>query len=281
MSDHPLGAFIICDKGLNARLNAVQKLHIPTAHILAPPKNMRTKEGIEQLQEAFHRAGVRITTVFCGFNGESYSDIPAVQSTVGLVPPLWRNARLDEAKRISDFTKEMGVTSTALHIGFIPENSDLVSYDNIVLAARSLSLHCQANGQLFCLETGQEPADVLAGFIKDVDCSNLAINFDPANMILYGSGEPIPALTLLGSFVKSVHCKDAKWSSQPKIQWGQETPLGEGDVNIKLFLATLKEIGYNGPLTIEREIQGEKQIKDFEKAVDVLLQLRQDVWNKD
>jgi sugar phosphate isomerase/epimerase len=280
MYDHPLGAFIICDEGLEARLNAVKKLHVPTAHILAPPVKMRNEEGIKQLHESFLQASVQITTVFYGFNGESYSDIPTVQSTVGLVPPLWRNARVDEAKRISDFAKIMGITSTALHVGFIPEDPNLVAYNNIVLATRAVSHHCQANGQFLYLETGQEPAEVLIRFIKDVNCRNLFINFDPANMILYGSGEPILALRLLGSFVKSVHCKDAKWSEKPKVEWGQETPLGEGDVNIKSFLQTLKEIGYKGPLTIEREIAGEKQIRDFEKAVDVLTQLRREIWNE-
>jgi sugar phosphate isomerase/epimerase len=280
MPDHPLGAFIICDNGLEARLSAVQKFGIPTAHILAPPATFRTEEGIKRLLESFHQSQVRITTVFCGFAGESYADIPSVRSTVGLVPPLWRNSRTDEAKRISDFAKQMGIGSTALHIGFIPEDRQLDAYKNIVKKTRSLSLHCRENGQLLCLETGQEPAEVLSGFINDVNCPNLVINFDPANMILYGAGEPIPALKALGSLVKSVHCKDAKWSEKPKEEWGQETPLGDGEVNMKWFLETLKEIGYKGPLTIEREIQGEKQIKDFEKAVDVLMRLRKDVWNE-
>lgn len=280
MSDHPLGAFLVCDQGLKARLSAIQKFNIPTAHILAPPANMRTEEEIKQLQESFHQSGVQITAVFCGFRGESYADIPAVQNTVGLVPPLWRIARTDEAKRISDFAKQMGVTSTALHIGFVPEDHQLIAYENIVKVTRSLSHHCQGNGQLLCLETGQEPANVLATFIQDVNCQNLFINFDPANMILYGSGEPLPALKSLSSLVKSVHCKDAQWSERPKEKWGMETPLGDGDVNIKLFLETLREIGYKGPLTIEREIEGEKQIKDFEKAVDLLTRLRKEVWNE-
>ena len=102
----------------------------------------------------------------------------------------------------------------------------------------------------------------------------MAVNFDPANMILYGSGEPIPALKKVGKYVKSVHCKDAKWAANPGKEWGVETPLGEGDVNIELFLSTLKEIGYFGPLTIEREISGEQQKKDIAAAVQLLKELR-------
>ena len=87
----------------------------------------------------------------------------------------------------------------------------------------------------------------------------LCVNFDPANMILYGTGQPIEALRKVGSYVSSVHCKDAKWAASPGQEWGQEVPLGEGDVNIEQYLRTLDEIGYSGPLTIEREIPQEPE----------------------
>ena len=140
--------------------------------------------------------------------------------------------------------------------------------------------HCQSNGQRLHLETGQETAEVLLQFISDMNRKNLAVNFDPANMILYGTSEPITALKMIGNHVKSVHCKDAKWSANPKVEWGEEVPLGQGDVGMKNFLQTLKEIGYIGPLTIEREISGEQQIKDIAEAVHLLTELRQQVWGE-
>jgi sugar phosphate isomerase/epimerase len=101
---------------------------------------------------------------------------------------------------------------------------------------------------------------------------NLAINFDPANMILYGSGDPIEALRRVGPYVRSVHCKDATWSAQPGKEWGREVPFGDGDVGAESFLRTLREIGYDGPLTIEREIPQEPQRQKAEigRAVEVL-----------
>ena len=120
--------------------------------------------------------------------------------------------------------------------------------------AREICDHCAGNGQRLHLETGQETADALLEFITDVGRDNLFVNFDPANMILYGSGEPIEALRKVGRFVRSVHCKDGRWSDRPGETWGAETPLGEGDVGMENFLRTLAEIGYEGPLTIEREI---------------------------
>ena len=277
---HPIGAFIIVDDDLDVRLAAAQKLGIPTAQILAPPENRRGVDDVKILQEKFAKANVEITTVFCGFEGESYADIPTVQETVGLIPLETRFPRFDEAKAISDFAAELGVAVTALHLGFIPEKNDRAAYRDIVEITQQLCDHCKQNGQRLHLETGQETAESLFQFINDVDRENLAVNFDPANMILYGSGEPIPALKMLAGHVKSVHCKDAKWAANPGKEWGEEVLLGEGDVDIKLFLKTLKEIGYVGPLTIEREISGEQQIKDIEKSVALLRRLRLEIWGE-
>ncbi len=276
MDRHPLGAFIIVDKDVDRRLEAVGALSIPTAHILAPPENQRDPRAV---LSKFDKAGVKITVVFCGFDGESYADIPTVRQTVGLVPAESREKRLDEAKKISDFAKSMNVPVTALHIGFIPEDRDSDSYKEIVATARTLSEHCASNNQNLHLETGQESVDSLISFIKDVNRPNLAVNFDPANMILYGAGEPLPALQKIGQYVKSVHCKDAVWAKQPGREWGEEVPLGEGDVNMAEFILMLKKINYQGPLTIEREISGEQQILDFEKGVQRLRQWKAAVWH--
>ena len=112
--------------------------------------------------------------------------------------------------------------------------------------------------------------------MRDVDRENLFVNFDPANMILYGAGEPIAALEKLGSAVHSVHCKDAKWAAHPGEEWGAEVPLGEGDVGMERYLRTLDAIGYHGPLTIEREIpqEAERQKAEIGGAITLLNQLK-------
>jgi len=278
-SKHPLGIFIVCDAELQARLQAAKQLGIPTAQILAPPAAQRDHRSVEILQRQFREAGLTITVVFCGFQGESYADIPTVQASVGLVPPATRAARLQEAKQISDFAAQLGVGVTALHIGFVPHDASSADYKAMVGVAQELCDHCAGNGQRLHLETGQESAAALRQFIQDVNRDNLAVNFDPANMILYGCGEPLPALTLLGPLVKSVHCKDARWAARPGQEWGQEMPLGQGDVDMAMFLQTLKEIGYEGPLTIEREIAGEQQLQDIQKAVELLQSLVRAVWS--
>jgi len=136
--------------------------------------------------------------------------------------------------------------------------------------------HAADYGQTFALETGQEPARTLLEFFRDVDRPNLRVNFDPANMILYGSGEPVEALGLLAPHVASVHCKDGDWPPEGTPgALGKERPLGRGSVGIERYIGKLKSIGYKGPLNIEREIPNrEQRLRDIRAAVDLLNGLR-------
>ena len=257
MQKWPIGVFASIDAGLGVKLEVVRELGIPTIHLHAPEKSSRTKQQAEQFLAKLKEYGIAISVVFGGFEGESYADIPTVVRTIGLVPPETRAARTQEMKEISDFARVLGVDAVALHIGFVPDDPADPLYADVVAVTREICDHCQSNDQRLHLETGQESADALLQFIGDVDRANLAINFDPANMILYGSGEPIAALKKVGHLVKSCHCKDAKWAAKPGEEWGAEVPLGEGDVGMENFVRALAEIGYDGPLTIEREIPEE------------------------
>jgi sugar phosphate isomerase/epimerase len=144
---------------------------------------------------------------------------------------------------------------------------------------REVCDHAQGNGQNVHLETGQESADGLLQFIADVERDNLFVNFDPANMILYGTGEPIEALKKVGAFVRSVHCKDGTWADNPGQEWGAEVPLGDGDVGMETYLRTLDDLGYTGPLTIEREIaqEPERQKEEIGAAVRLLTELKEKI----
>ncbi len=230
---------------------------MPTIHLHTPSKECRTEAHAERFQSQLRKLGIEISCVFAGFAGESYADIPTVVQTVGLTPPEFRSERTAELREIAHFAHLLGVKVVGLHLGFVPHEHHDPTFVDLVRITREVCDELAERGQSLHLETGQEPADVLLNFLTTVDRPNLAINFDPANMILYGCGEPLPALRQLGKFVRSVHCKDAKWSAQPGVTWGVETPLGAGDVNFANFLQTLFDIGYTGPLTIEREIPQE------------------------
>jgi sugar phosphate isomerase/epimerase len=152
-------------------------------------------------------------------------------------------------------------------------------YREVLVVTRDICDHCRRQRQALHLETGQESADSLVQFIGDVERDNLFVNFDPANMILYGSGEPIEALEKVGPWVRSVHCKDGKWAENPGREWGAEVPLGEGDVGMERYLRTLDKTGYRGPLTIEREIPQDpaRQKAEIGRALALLAELKKKI----
>ena len=272
----PIGVFTSIDAGLGVDLDVARELGIPTIQIHAPHAGNRTRETADEILSRLGKYGIEVTAVFGGFAGESYADIPTVMKTVGLVPESTRQSRLAEMKQISDFARMLGCNTIALHLGFVPHETDSALYRQVVEVTRDLCQHAAANGQNLHLETGQETATGLLQFIHDSGCDNLFVNFDPANMILYGTGEPIEAVELIGSLVRSVHLKDAKWAASPGKEWGEETPLGAGDVNIESYLKTLQKIGYAGPLTIEREIpqDPQRQKSEIGHAVRLLNDLK-------
>jgi len=277
----PIGVFASIDAGLGVDLDVAQELHIPTIQLHAPHASSRTPERAKAFLAKLDQLGIRLTAVFGGFEGESYSDIPTVEQTVGLVPSATRATRLKEMKEISDFAQLLGCPVVALHLGFVPHDRNSAGYREIVAVTRELCSYVAGNGQNLHLETGQETAEALVAFMDDVAAPNLFVNFDPANMILYGTGEPMSALRLLGKRVQSVHCKDGLWARNPGDEWGQEVPLGQGNVGIERYLRTLMELGYHGPLTIEREIPQERQRQKAEiaGAAELLASLRSKLLN--
>ncbi|MFV1965432.1 MAG: sugar phosphate isomerase/epimerase family protein [Pirellulaceae bacterium] len=276
MEKWPIGVFTSVDAGLGVKLEVASGLGIPTIQLHAPAKETRTQQDADRFLARLKELGITLTCVFSGFEGESYADIPTVVKTVGLVPPETRAARTAEVKEIADFAKLLGCDAVALHLGFIPHDTNDPKYAEILEVTRDVGDHCKSNGQNLHLETGQETADGLLQFISDVQRDNLFINFDPANMILYGTGEPIEALRKVGKYVRSVHCKDAKWAANPGAEWGEEVPLGEGAVGFENYLRTLNELGYTGPLTIEREIaqEPERQKAEIGHASKLLSDLK-------
>ena len=217
-----------------------------------------------------------VVTAFCAYNGESYADIPTVQRTVGFIPRATRDEREQRTYEVSDFAREVGIPSIATHIGFVPEDDTDPDYMAVRGMVRRICDHARKNKQTFALETGQETADTLLRFLIDVNRPNLGINFDPANMILYGTGDPVDGLGTLAQHVLSVHCKDGDWPLKGVPgALGEEKPLGQGAVGMPRFIQKLKAIGFKGPLNIEREVPDAAQrLRDIAMGVKLLEPLR-------
>ncbi|HEX3684480.1 MAG TPA: sugar phosphate isomerase/epimerase family protein [Bryobacteraceae bacterium] len=262
--------------GENARrtLHEVKQFGLRAGQ-LGFPGELPLEHAAERWDEALTAEHFTAVTAVCSYAGEDYTDIPAVARTVGLAPADTRAERIARTKAVSDVARALAIDSVACHIGFVPHEPGDAIYPEIRDVARELCDYCGRNGQSFTLETGQEPAKVLLQFLADVDRPNLKINFDPANMILYGTGDPVEALKVLAKHVISVHCKDGDWPPMDRpAALGKERPLGEGSVDVPAFIAKLKEIGYRGVLAIERENVGEPQRSaDIRKAMQVLRRL--------
>jgi sugar phosphate isomerase/epimerase len=242
---------------------------------LGLPGDLDLTGGVaREYKEALDRTGFTVVTVFAAYQGEDYADIPTVARTVGFIPSNLREEREHRTYEVSDLAAKLGVASIATHVGFIPDTHD-PSYLAVRNIVRRICDHARGNGQTFALETGQERAHALLQFLEDVGRPNVGVNFDPANMILYGTGDPIEALSVLGPRVLSVHVKDGDWPLRDQPQaLGKERALGRGAVGIPRFLAKLKEIDFRGPLNIEREAENQlERMADIRNAVAYLKKL--------
>ena len=215
-----------------------------------------------RLRAALDQYKIEATSLVSGGPGPEVYDFYQGPLTIGLVPRKYREARIAQIKKTSDFGKECGIRAVQTHCGFIPENPNDPVYQEAVEAIRTVAAYCRSNGQHFRCETGQETPITLYRAIRDVGLDNVGVNFDAANLILYGKANPVDALEILGPLVEGVHAKDGLYPTGPR-ELGREVPIGQGKVNFPAFIQRLKEAGYHGPLTIEREISGAQQAEDI------------------
>ncbi|MES2221549.1 MAG: sugar phosphate isomerase/epimerase family protein, partial [Acidobacteriota bacterium] len=181
--------------------------------------------------------------------------------TIGLVPPATRAARIAALKQTSDFAKRLGIPRVQTHCGFLPENPRDPLYQPAVQAIREVAVHCAGNGQDFLMETGQETPTTMSRAMQDVNQPNLGVGLDTANLILYGKANPVDAVDMIGSHVRSVHAKDGMWPTDP-MKLGKEVLIGTGRVDFQQVFSKLQKLGYQGAITIERETSGPQQMED-------------------
>ncbi len=224
------------------------------------------------LTQALDRYGVEATAAMTLGTGPMVWDFYHGPTTIGIVPLRTRSARIDALKRASDLAKLCGIKAVHTHCGFIPEDPNEPLYGQAVDAIREAASHCRANGQTFLMETGQETPITLLRAIQDVGLDNVGVNLDTANLILYGKGEPLGALDVIGQYVRGLHAKDGKYPTDPK-KLGEEVPIGSGRVDFSGLMKRLRQLNYTGPITIEREISGPRQRADIRASKTYLERL--------
>ncbi|MEI7436881.1 MAG: sugar phosphate isomerase/epimerase family protein [bacterium] len=213
--------------------------------------------------------GIQITSFWAGYPGPSEWNFTEGPITLGLIPATYRQMRIEALIKAADFAHQMGLPAIITHLGFIPENPADPVFGEVVVAVRQIALHLKSLGMEFWFETGQETPVTVLRLIQKVGTENMGINLDPANLILYGKGNPVDALDVFGKYVKNVHAKDGLYPTDPMCL-GQEVRVGEGRVRFPALIARLKEFGYTGEFIIEREITGEQQARDIAVTVAYL-----------
>ena len=165
------------------------------------------------LVEAVRSSGIEVSATCAGFAGEDYSTIQQIAKTGGLFPDDEYPQRLEKIRKALAVTEQLGVGTLTMHMGFVPHEKG-AAYDKMVDRAREVASLAGEKGLVLTMETGQEKAANLADYIAAVGCDNVKVNFDPANMVLYGAGEPAEAVANLRDHTVQAPTKDANWSGR-------------------------------------------------------------------
>lgn len=245
----------------------LQHVHLALGMLVTPQQELR-----QDVAESLRGSGLKFTAGMVGFQGEDYHTIESIRKTGGFVPTELWPLRRQWLRACCRAAQAMGISRVTTHIGFVPPSSE-PGYETMVKRVQEVAGEMQDQGMTLLMETGQEPASELLQFLHDVSRKNVGVNFDPANMILYGAGDPIQAVHTLAAHIQHVHVKDAVASGTPGSTWGQEVPFGQGAVHAGQFLASLAAEGYSGPLAIEREA-GVQRIQDVQTAVQLISRLK-------
>jgi L-ribulose-5-phosphate 3-epimerase len=222
-------------------------------------------------KKKFADAGITFVGGMFGAVGEDYSTMDAIKATGGVVPDATWPKTWAKMPALIAIAQDLGLKYVMFHAGFLPHEPSDPSFEKLIGRVRQVADAWAKAGITLGMETGQEEADTLLAFFNHLGKSDVGINFDPANMILYDKDEPISALKKLAPYVKQCHVKDATRTTV-KGQWGSEVVVGTGQVNWRGFFDTLQRSGFTGDLAIEREA-GEQRVKDIVAAKEFVLKI--------
>ncbi|MBM3877515.1 MAG: sugar phosphate isomerase/epimerase [Verrucomicrobia bacterium] len=214
---------------------------------------------------------IEVVAGMFGTVGEDYSTPETIKRTGGVVPDATWEQNCRNIQQVARIAGQLALPLVTFHAGFLPHEESDPDYSKLLDRISRIAELFGEQGIALGFETGQETAETLRAFLEKLDCANVGVNFDPANMILYEKGDPIAALRVLAPFLRSCHLKDATATKVPGT-WGDEVVVGTGQVDWRAFFRTLDEVKFKGHLSIEREA-GTTRVADIVNAKEFVLGL--------
>ncbi|MDP3849131.1 MAG: sugar phosphate isomerase/epimerase family protein [Luteolibacter sp.] len=214
--------------------------------------------------------GIEIVSGMFGCVGEDYATLESIRATGGIAPDATWGENLRNIRATAELASKLGLKLVTFHAGFLPSDESDPEFEKMLMRLKTVAEVFAAAGMDLALETGQESALSLQAILLGLNAPNLFVNFDPANMILYGKGDPVQSVGVLGRWIRQVHIKDATRAVTPGT-WGEEVAVGSGDVDWPRFFAALEDIDFTGDWVIEREA-GIDRIADILTAKQLVLE---------
>jgi L-ribulose-5-phosphate 3-epimerase len=214
------------------------------------------------------RAGIALASGMFGCLGEDYSTLETIRLTGGIAPDATWQSNMENFRATAALAEKLNLKLVTFHAGFLPHEKTNPDFAKMLGRLRTVADLFGAHHLTLGLETGQERAPALLGLLEALERPNVKVNFDPANMLLYDKGDPVAALQELGPWIGQVHIKDARRTRVPGT-WGEEVPVGTGEVNWRQFFGVLSKLGFEGDLVIEREA-GDQRVTDIRIAKEVV-----------
>ena len=250
-----IGLLVDITEDFKGKIRHAKSLGFDFGQLVVWDMDFYTDENLEALKKVLDEERFTVTDLWCGWSAPVIWKHPEKYSTLGLVPKQYRAKRLEDLRRGGEFAYKLGVKNIITHTGFIPDDPDAEARKGVVEALKTLCTELNARGQSFSFETGEELPLTLSMMITEIRLPNVGVNFDPANLISGGRGNPCDAMELLGCKVFGMHAKDAVPAKFGETG-GKQVPIGEGKVDFEKLFCQLKEIGYTGDIVIEHEMKG-------------------------
>ena len=250
-----VGLVVDIDSNYESQIMYAKELGFATGQLVVWDMDFYTDENLNGLKKVLEREKFEVSAFWCGWTGPVVWGYPDMYQTLGLVPDRLRQRRLEDLERGADFAYKLGVDTVVTHVGYTPDDPFDPRRRAMVQGLKILCSKLKERGQRFAFETGEEIPLTLNILINEIGLENVGVNFDPANILTSGRGNPCDAMEMLMPRIFGMHAKDgipAKFGETG----GKQVLIGTGRVDFEKLIIQLKEGGYEGDIVIEHEISG-------------------------